>query len=569
MKTLKHTTSKGMMKAVACAAFFILHSSLLTSCNSFLTDEPKSQITPEEAYNSVKNLKLNALLTIYNYIGGHEQSQGLQGTDRGVYDLNSFTTDEQIVPTRGGDWFDGGLWSRLFFHTWSAGEAPLKNTWDYLYKVVILCNEGIEHINAYKTTNVEEQEELESYKAELRAVRAMFYFYLMDLYGRVPLVTQTGVKSNEMTLADRKTLFFWIYNELNEAMPYLSDEKSNRPNTEYYGRVTATVAYFLMMKLAINAEVYTDNDWIDQQRPDGRQIILKTYDFRDGEIIEANAWQTVKEISYLLYPYYKLAEYYPDNFDVNNENSPENIFVIPMNPLLYSNKYNYFFRSRHYCHGAALNGGAENGPCATVSTIKAFGYGKDDYDIRLTFNFYYDEVIVNGHQVYEDDGKTPLVYHPLAVTDIDLSGEPFEKTAGARIAKYSVDATARDDGRLGNNDIVLFRFADVVLMYAEACYRLGETEDALKALNSVFTRSNHDARPSYKEVNDDILLQERLLEFMWEGWRRNDLIRFDRFHKPYDLKNSSEHEADRHTIVFPIPADMMVMHPDWEQNPGY
>lgn len=114
--------------------------------------------------------------------------------------------------------------------------------------MVILCNEGIEHINAYKTTIVEEQEEPESYKAELKAVRAMFYFYLMDLYGRVPLVTQTGVKSNEMTLADRKTLFFWIYNELNEAMPYLSDEKSNRPNTEYYGRVTATVAYFLMMK---------------------------------------------------------------------------------------------------------------------------------------------------------------------------------------------------------------------------------------------------------------------------------------------------------------------------------
>lgn len=93
MKTLIHTTGKRMMKAVACAAFFILHSSLLTSCNSFLTDEPKSQITPEEAYNSVKNLKLNALLTVYNYIGGHEQSQGLQGTDR------AFTTSTHSPPT--------------------------------------------------------------------------------------------------------------------------------------------------------------------------------------------------------------------------------------------------------------------------------------------------------------------------------------------------------------------------------------------------------------------------------------------------------------------------------------
>ena len=60
MKTLTHTTGKRMMKVVACAAFFILQSSLFTSCNSFLTDEPQSQITPEEAYNSVKNLKLNA-----------------------------------------------------------------------------------------------------------------------------------------------------------------------------------------------------------------------------------------------------------------------------------------------------------------------------------------------------------------------------------------------------------------------------------------------------------------------------------------------------------------------------
>ena len=230
---------------------------LPTSC---LDENPRDQLEEEEAFATAENIYVNTVATLYNYIGGNAESQGLQGTDRGVYDLNSFTTDEQIVPIRGGDWYDGGLWSRLFFHTWSAGEAPMKNTWDYLYKVVILCNEGIEHIEAYQTTDTEEQGKLNSYKAELRAVRAMFYFYLMDLFGRVPLVTTTGIKSGEMTLCDRKALFYWIYNELNEAMPYLVFEKSHRLNTEYYGRVTAPVAYFLMMKLAINAEVYTDND---------------------------------------------------------------------------------------------------------------------------------------------------------------------------------------------------------------------------------------------------------------------------------------------------------------------
>ena len=70
-------------------------------------------------------------------------------------------------------------------------------------------------------------------------------------------------------------------------------------------------------------------------------------------------------------------------------------------------------------------------------------------------------------------------------------------------------------------------------------------------------------------MNEDVLLHERLMEFMWEGWRRNDLVRFGRFNKPYDLKTDTSGETDGHTTVFPIPADMMVMHPDWKQNPGY
>ncbi len=544
-------------------------SAVLTSCDDFLTDNPQSQLKPEEAYNSVGKLKNNALLTVYNYIGGHQQSQGLQGTACGVYDLNSFTTDEQIIPTRSGDWYDGGLWERLFFHKWGTGETPLKDTWDYLFKVVILCNEGIEHIDAFRTDNNDEQEKLTAYKAELRALRAMFYFYLMDLYGRVPLVTATGVKSGEMTLSKRSDLFRWIYNEFNEAMPWLDTEWSQFSKTEYYGRMTVFVAYFVMMKMALNAEVYTDDDWTDNQYPDGKNIQLRTFNYFSNETVEANAWETVRAIQNMIKAFYKLSDTYSENFDVTNEYSKENIFVIPMDVQLYANKYDYFFRSRHYCHGAALGGGAENGPCATVCTVKAFGYSEDgttEADARFEQNFYYGNVYVNKQLVYEDDGVTPLYYHPLAVTDFDLTGEKFEKTAGARIAKYSIDAAARYDGRLGNSDIVLFRYADALLMYAEASYRLGDTDMALQALNEVYFRSN---RKRYDTIDEDILLRERLMELMWEGWRRNDLIRFRRFHKPYDLKADANHEVDAHTTVFPIPSAMMAMHPSWKQNPGY
>ena len=90
---------------------------LLCGCSDYLDNDPEGMLTEEQAFSNLGQLKNNALLSIYTYIGGCASSQGLQGTDRGVYDLNSLTTDEQILPIRSGDWEDGYLWFRLFQHT--------------------------------------------------------------------------------------------------------------------------------------------------------------------------------------------------------------------------------------------------------------------------------------------------------------------------------------------------------------------------------------------------------------------------------------------------------------------
>ena len=87
-------------------ALFIIH----TSCDDFLREEPRDKIYEEEAFDNLSDLYLNTVATLYNNIGGCSDSQGLQGTGRGIYDLNTFTTDEAIMPTRGGDWYDGGFW---------------------------------------------------------------------------------------------------------------------------------------------------------------------------------------------------------------------------------------------------------------------------------------------------------------------------------------------------------------------------------------------------------------------------------------------------------------------------
>lgn len=535
------------------------------SCSDYLEESPASALSEEQAFNSVEQLKRNALLTIYNYIGGNVSSQGLQGTDRGVYDLNSLTTDEQIIPIRSVDWEDGYLWYRLYHHTWSPGEEPFINTWNYLFKVIVMTNEGIERMESFKKGHPEDIATVDKYISELRALRAMFYFYAMDLWGRVPLVTSTHIKTSDMTLSDRRTTFLFIVNELQEAMGKLSETPSALLLNEYYGRLTYPVACFLLAKLMLNAEVYYDNDWTDGIRPDGKDILFTI----EGK--QMNAWQATDYYCDLVSRYHYLLPIYRDNFEVHNETSLENIFTIPMDPVMYSNHYIYFFRSRHYSLGTLFGGSSENGTCATVSTIKAFGYGTDSLDIRFYDCFYADTIYVDGELVYEEDGVTPLVFQPLAVTQYDLSSEPYEKTAGARIRKYVPDPTSRQDGKLVNNDIVLFRYSDALLMQAEALLRQGGEENQ-KTANLCYYMVHE--RGNYITDNDvpvtlDMIYRERLIELMWEGWRRNDMVRFGTYHKPYDLKVSTEHEADGHSIVFPIPSNIIQMHPDWKQNPGY
>lgn len=136
---------------------------MMSSC-SFLEENPSSALTEKQAFGSMTALRNNAVLSVYMYLGGTADSQGLQGTGRGVYDLNSLTTDEQILPTRGGDWYDGGYWQDLHNHAWTTDDRSIRDTWDYLFKVIMLCNSGIAHIEAYDKADKDEQL-LAKYKA--------------------------------------------------------------------------------------------------------------------------------------------------------------------------------------------------------------------------------------------------------------------------------------------------------------------------------------------------------------------------------------------------------------------
>lgn len=525
------------------------------SCSSYLEENPKDRLDEETAYSTLSDVQKNGVLSLYNYVGGYVDSQGLQGTGRGIYDLNTFTTDEAIMPTRGGDWYDGGFWQGLYLHRWGVNNEAIYATWEYLYRTVILCNGSLERIQDFAEKHPEEN--VADCVAEVRALRAMFYYYIMDLFGSVPLIEKSDPEVEDIVQEKRSKVFNFIVKELTESSSFLSKERSNQPGV-YYGRMTQPVVWFLLAKLALNAEVYTDDDWTDGSRPDGKSIFFEV----EGQRL--NAWQTVNYYcEKITAAGYTLEKDYTANFAVFNESSEENIFVIPMSKTLYTNQFICLFRSRHYNHAKAYGLSGENGSSATKEVLETFGYDTPQVDARFDYCYFAGPVKdLEGNQILLDDGVTPLVYEPWNVA-LDVSGKPYEKTAGARMKKYEVDKTGLKDGKLLDNDIVLFRYADVLLMQSEVKVRNGENGDA--ELNLVRSRVGMAPRTATLEN----LLDERMMELAWEGWRRQDMIRFGVFTRSYSCRPQLPGEENGYTTVFPIPEKVIDMNPQLHQHKGY
>lgn len=544
--------------------FLLLAALSMTSC---LDEHPKDQLDEDAIYGSASDIYINAVASLYNYIGGANESEGIQGTCRGIYDYNTLTTDEAMIPIRGGDWYDGGLWNAMYQHRWTADDQSLYDTWKYIYKVIVLANKSLDIISSKSgLLSAAQQEE---YRAEVRAIRAMFYYYAMDMFGRVPLALSTDEQRYSSLFqgqTDRSSVFHFVFQELQQVLPSLPDQHSNKEGN-YYGRITQPVVNFLLAKLALNAEIYMYDDWTQgyANRPKGSDIhfsVPAADASSHGGDKELNAWETcIYYCDKLAEEGYVLESDDAFNFSTHNETSKENIFTIPMDKNIYTNQFHYLFRSYHYTHGGALGWGSENGTCATISTMKANHYGEADEDARCKMNFVAGVVKVDGHELLMDNGK-PLEYQPFEVAQ-NLTNSKFIKTAGARMAKYEVDRTSYMDGKLQSNDIVLFRYADALLMKAEAKVRNGENGD--EELNRIRARVGM----SYRKATLDNILEERLLELVWEGWRRQDLIRFGKFTGAYDLRTPLQGESSGYTTVFPIPQKCIDLNSELVQNKGY
>lgn len=144
----------------------------------------------------------------------------------------------------------------------------------------------------------------------------------------------------------------------------------------------------ILAKLALNAEVYADDNWTDGNRPAGKNIKFTV----DGK--EMNAWEaTIAYVDKLEALGYKLQGNFSENFAVANETSVENIFTVPMDPVAYPDAKDYnLVRTRHYDHATAYGQSGWNGSCATVKAMNVFKFGTADEDPRCKLTYFTGEV---------------------------------------------------------------------------------------------------------------------------------------------------------------------------------
>ena len=564
----------------------LLSSILLASCS--LDETPRSKFSEEEAFSTPKLVYVNTVANVYSSIGN-----GLYGSDGGsVHTFQEFSSDASMIPGRQGDWVDGGAWQNIFLHNFESSVSKYNDVWNNLYRVIGLANSSIDRLNKY----LGEHPEYADYVYELRALRAVYYYYVMDLFGQVPLVVSSEVSANEVEQSNRSDVFKFVTSELAECIPHLSDSKSQNEG-EYYGRITKAVAYMCMAKCAINAPVYT----IDDTTPTSYSAFVgtdksgkATASEEQGKTVSEmgkninitldgetrNAWETAAYCADQIASLgYRLQPSYADNFIVANQNSVENIWTRPNDCVNYKIEDYNIVRTLHYNHGGAIGYQGWNGACSSKQQMLVYGYGTANPDPRLKLNFYTDKDYMEETGKAVEDGATdkPLEYMPLAVkVDFSAADDPHAmKCAGARMKKYEFDKSTTQQYSF-NNDLVIWRYADALLLKAEAEYRMGNKAEALMIVNEV--RARVAATPRTELTLNDIL-DERMLELAWEGVRRPDQIRFCTFTEPtVDRFKGVTHNASAgdynddtqgYTMVYPIPYAVLNLNKKLDQNPGY
>jgi hypothetical protein len=450
----------------------------------------------------------NALATVYGKITGTWGSN-YAGRDNCWYDLNSFASDEQVIPHR-----NTGDWQLDFAQLYTRTELPtlgiINNTWNWIYSSIYSANLAITQLTAAKADP--------SKIAEAKVMRAWLYYLAIDDFGDVPFYTDNNIDVSKIPQEKRATIYDFIVTELKANVDLLSEARGGA----YYGRFNKWAGYMVLAKVYLNAGVYMGTPHWAEALAAADKVAAGGYSLHSGAV---NAGSPLGNQYYELF-----GDVCPNDETILAEYITQNVVSGNI----------YGIRSLNSPNGVALIGFA--GWNGTV--IPSEFYDKfSDADIRKK------QFLVGaqaGGVTYTRDVSSLI--SPGAAPD-----------EGIRDVKFF---PVKPDASGASNDFPIYRYADVLLMQAECNVRLGNAGAAATFLNQVRRRAGlaDIAAPTLDNIYD-----ERGFELNMEGHRRQDMIRFGKYLLPHGFVPA----APATRLVFAIPTAALNANSTLKQNPGY
>ncbi len=503
-------------------------------------------LSPDALYSSTGGYK-KGLAGVYGNLSltgtGDAGSSFLQGVDAGtsqfgrcLWYLQNLTTDEVIWSYEN----DGGV-RELQRNIWTASNPILLGMFSRTMASVALSNEFLRQSTPEKLSargvSVAEATEIGIYRNEVRALRAFAYYNMMDLFGKAPLVLESDPVNAPGPEYGRKQLFDYIQSELNAVLPNLKAPRANE-----YGRVDKAFAWAILAKMYLNAEVYINT-------PKYAECLTMCSNIISGG--------------------YTLKLNYLDNFKADNHKSSELIFTLQSDGVVTQN----YGATTVMCNGQV---GSIEG-----NGVALYGVGGWGGALRLRKQF----VEKFDGSAYDSDARKTLIGagRPRDITNVSVQAQGFV------LGKYSNRTSmgvAGSNSTFVDTDFPLFRLADFYLMYAEAQMRKDGATNAnnnananatsLGYINALRERANDgsSANLTTSQATLNFILDERSRELHWEGHRRQDLIRFNKYTGGSynwawkgNVPNGTALSANY--SLFPLPAPSLAANLNLTQNPGY
>ena len=515
---------------------FLVTGALFTLTIASCSKLEEETFGSKSIYDSSVAASASDLKSVYNQLNG-------QADQANTYALQEHSTDEMMGPTRGTDWGDFGTWRKLHQHTWDASHNQINDTWEQL-------NTGV-----YRATQVIFSATNPQIKAEASFLRAYFMFQVVDLYGQAPFRDPTASPDDIPKVYNRSDATDFIIKDLEFA-------EANLASTGNIGVASKAAAEALLAKVYLNRAVYKSS------------AIGGPFTFAAADMNKVIEYCN-KVTSNGGYQLAGLGKYF-GTFAWDNATSKEIIFgIVNSETSAPGSARNRWRMGLHYkqtpdgWNGFTTLADFYNSFEATDER-KGIAYPGLTDKIGLRTGFLVGQQFGPGNVTLKTRGGKPLIFTPEV--NLNFSTE----AQGIRVIKYfpnpvevkddkgNVTYVVKDDQAA--NNYVFLRYSDVVLMKAEAVMRGGTDPNGQTTLALVNSLRTLRGASILTAVDDKVMLAERGREMYYEGWRRNDLIRFGKFNEPVDQRSQ---KSDLSRTVFPIPQRAVDTNPNLKQNAGY